>query len=260
MVRFNPDMDRLALDFDGVICDSIAECLVVGYNAFHAPYPPAHAISRYEEIPSGQRTEARRLRRFVRSGEDYVYVFHALSEHADIKDQASFDSFCAAHAGLRELYLAAFYEQRERMAVQFPDHWIDLNPLYPGMRDFLFRFAKMERLFIVSTKRADYIRKLLDGYGIPFPPSHVFDTHSSGPKSAVLYGLIGAEKSPDYSLFFVDDQVDTLLQIDDPDIRCILAEWGYNSRDQIAAARRAGLAVMDLTLFLKTFTAGGPSS
>lgn len=260
LIRFDPGVHRLALDFDGVICDSIAECLVVGYNAFHAIQGRGHAASRFESIPPDQRTEARRIRNFIRSSEDYVYLFHAITEHADVRDQAAFDSFCSTYAGSKESYFNAFYAQRERMAVQFPERWIELNPLYPGMRDFLLRFGHPNRLFIVSTKRSSYIRQLLDGHGIPFEPSHVLDTLSSGSKRVILNGLIQDEKSRAGSLFFVDDQVHTLLQIGDPAIRCILAEWGYTGVDQIAAARNAGLAVMDLALFYRTFLPGGSIS
>lgn len=260
MARFDPAVHGLALDFDGVICDSIAECLLVGYNAFRAFTCSGPAVSRYEEIPAAQRAAARSLRPYIRSGEDYVYIYHAFSENAEITDQAAFDSFCVLHAGLRDSYLDAFYSQRERMAVQFPSHWINLNPLYPGMRNFLRRYKKPERLFIVSTKRAAYILQLLRGHGIPFSPDHVLGTHSSGPKPAVLRALIQKQKPGARLLFFVDDQVDTLLKINSPDICCILARWGYTGPDQVASARQADLTVMDLPQFYKTFRAGGASA
>ena len=73
---FNLESDFLALDFDGVIADSIGECLVIGHNAYVKFTQAGQQICRLEELNKTHKDECRRLRNFIRSGEDYVYIVH----------------------------------------------------------------------------------------------------------------------------------------------------------------------------------------
>ena len=52
---FNPDADFLALDFDGVIVDSIGECLVMGHNAYGKYTRSGAQIRRLEEMNESSR-------------------------------------------------------------------------------------------------------------------------------------------------------------------------------------------------------------
>jgi len=75
----------LALDFDGVIVDSIQECLVVGYNAFIEYTGKGSKILDLSSLDHDDMAKCHRLRNFIRSGEDYVYIQLAISEGVDIQ-------------------------------------------------------------------------------------------------------------------------------------------------------------------------------
>ena len=102
MIPFDREEHILALDFDGVIGDSIAECLVVGHNAFVRFSGAGQIIQSFDELDRGQATEARRLRNYIRSGEDYVFIFLALSKGIQIQTQEAFDAFKSSHFDFKE--------------------------------------------------------------------------------------------------------------------------------------------------------------
>ena len=90
MIQFDSHQQILALDFDGVIADSIYECLFSGYNAYAGltSRPQVHSLN---EISAENVREAKRLRNFIRSGEDYVFIFLALSKGVQIQTQDAFE-------------------------------------------------------------------------------------------------------------------------------------------------------------------------
>jgi hypothetical protein len=63
----------LAMDFDGVIADSISECAVAGYNGYEAYCGNNIEIKTPEEINIDQLNKFRTMRPYIRSGEDYIY-------------------------------------------------------------------------------------------------------------------------------------------------------------------------------------------
>jgi phosphoglycolate phosphatase-like HAD superfamily hydrolase len=212
----------LVLDFDGVICDSVEECFVASWEARFrlrggggtVPEPPAGALAAFAH-----------LRPFVRNGEDFLVVLDAAERGIGVADQAAFDALAAA-AGqpmLRD-FKVRFYAARERLLAEERPRWLSLNRLYPHARDALQRAAAAGvPTRILSTKRQPYIIEILTANGVPFPAEHVHFT--TGPKVPVVRALLAASGCA--RAVFVDDQIDYLVGLDDPDIEGRLAAWGY---------------------------------
>ena len=76
--------DLLALDFDGVIADSIGECLVIGYNAFSSFSGKKKRIRLLNELDDSLVTQARQLRNFIHDGADYVFIYLILDQDVSI--------------------------------------------------------------------------------------------------------------------------------------------------------------------------------
>ena len=72
------------MDFDGVIDDSILECAVAGYNAYSTYRGNENQINTPDKINLSQLNIFRNTRPFIRSGEDYLYLFQAISEDITI--------------------------------------------------------------------------------------------------------------------------------------------------------------------------------
>jgi phosphoglycolate phosphatase-like HAD superfamily hydrolase len=251
--RFDATRDYLALDFDGVLADSIAECLVVGYNAY-AEYCGKDRIVDLEELEPVWTQESRRMRNFIRYGLDYVYIHLAIAEHASISTQEDFDRFTDKNERLRDLFFRLFYEERENFSGSQQERWVSLNPFYKGVSSFLRSYPNLDRLFIITTKKLKYVRILLENRRIQFVRDNMYFADVRRSKKQIISELLSRNSISPRHFYFIDDQVDTLLKINDLGIRCLLAEWGYNNPEQLEKARSAGIQTLRLEDFLYRFS------
>ncbi|NQT24549.1 hypothetical protein HQ585_04275 [candidate division KSB1 bacterium] len=252
MIPFNHDTDFLALDFDGVIADSIEECLVMGYNAFALHNKNYKPINHLSELDSNIISEVKKLRNFIRSGQDYVYIFKALNLAVQIKDQADFDEFTSKYQDDHDLYFELFYHMRAKLSESDPEAWAKLSPLYSGIQAFLSSFPK-ERLYIVTTKKIEYASIILKLNRIVLPAEHMCRATGEIPKQTILSQLVDRLDVQPVNFHFIDDQVDTLVKVKPTGVQCYMAEWGYNNQDQICQARAYEIPVLSLTTFLNGF-------
>jgi len=250
---FDKRTNILALDFDGVIADSINECLVIGHNSFAVFEGRDDKIDELRVLDEELVAESKRLRSFIRSGEDYVYINLALREKADIQNQADFDRFTEKYSDLRPTFLDIFYHERTRFSKEKMKQWVQLNPLYPGMKEFLLRFSPKEHLFIITTKKTFFVNLILSAHKINLPESHLFHANSSSPKKKIISDLLRSHSIDPHRFYFVDDQVDTLLKVRDVGVHCVFAEWGYNNAEQKDKALQAGITCMTLNEFYDFF-------
>ena len=252
MLPFDPQKNILALDFDGVIADSIHECLFAGYNAYAGLYsmPLVHSLG---EIDEDNMHEARRLRNFIRSGEDYVYIQQIIHEKIMVFDQAMWDTFVAEHADKHDEYLQAFYSVREKMSKENPVLWASLSPLFPGVKDVLASFIPQKNLYIITTKRVDYVDLILDANGIQLVQENKIQSVPGKSKLQILQSIITEQSLNPQQIIFIDDQVDTLIKTLPSGVNCLLALWGYNNADQVLRGKQAGIGTLELGEFVEIF-------
>ncbi|MBN2416932.1 hypothetical protein JXO52_13885 [bacterium] len=245
-----PRQPVLALDFDGVIADSLRECLVVSLNAWRTLSSRGDTITSLPEVDSGLEAAFRRLRPFIRTGEDYILIQMALEAGVTIENQLDFDRFAASYTDDRSTLRHAFYAARTALCSGQHERWLELNPLYPGMADLLRLWPDPDRLLIISTKRSDFIAAILTGNAISFPDDALYYAGPGHSKRSIIEALL-KERSLSPGLFnFVDDQVDTLRKVAPTGVRCFLAAWGYTGSEQIRSAATAGITVRGLDAFL----------
>ena len=223
----------LILDFDGVICDSIDECLLSSWIAYHSLFLHAQPLS----VPSSLRSDFAALRPFVRGGEDYLLIHHALASRLAITDQPSFDAL-AKDAGEERLGLfrELFYQARRSIMDTQKDFWLSLNKIYPHMRE-LFGSAAHDsdfpwgRLRILSTKRPEFIAEIIESSGFPMPRDRIIFSGNRA-KLSLVERLI--EDDGLESAVFIDDQIDHLIGNTNPRIEVYLASWGYVKQEWLS--------------------------
>lgn len=247
------DQPVLALDFDGVIADSLAECLVVSWNAWQRLQGKSGHIQAPEEIEPEYEALFRRLRPFIRTGEDYILIHMSADAGAAVRNQNDFDRFAAPHTEDRPRLREAFYASRTSLFAEHREQWLQFNPLYRGMEEFLRRWPDPDRLLIISTKRSDFIAAIFEGYRIAFPDRNIYYASPKRSKPSIIVQLLEALHLPPRLFHFVDDQADTLLKVLPTGVRCLLAGWGYTNREQIRTAGRAGIEIADREEFLRTW-------
>jgi phosphoglycolate phosphatase-like HAD superfamily hydrolase len=241
----------LALDFDGVICDSAREAFAVAVRTFAEVFPEhglgrpaersADAFARFVEImPLGNRAE------------DYAVALAAMATGRALPDQAAYDAF---RAGLDPERLRAFHRQfyrvRAAWAARDPEGWRARMAPYPGLCDVLRRRAREVRLAIATAKDRTSVRKLLGAYGVAelFPEGFVLDKEAGEKKREHVMLLAGRVGCAPAEVTFVDDKVNHLEDVAALGARCVLAAWGYNGPRERRIAEARGFLVCGLDDF-----------
>jgi phosphoglycolate phosphatase-like HAD superfamily hydrolase len=252
VTAFNLKNNILALDFDGVIVDSIKECLVSGYNAY-ANFNDKTNIERFEQLDPEWASQARLMRNFIRNGEDYVFIAHALANGSAIKDQDDFDAFLAHNNNLRDTFFDHMVNQRISFSDAKPDLWAALNPLYKGMKSFLQNYTDKENFYIITTKKLLFVHKILAANDIHLIEKNLFDTAGGKNKRQIIEKILQARQASPNLLYFIDDQVDTLLKVKPSKVQVSLAEWGYNNEQQVSKASTNDIDILGLQDFFQKF-------
>ncbi len=213
----------LFLDFDGVICDSAEECWETSIRA----YKDLRDGSAFR-FSSEDKTLFLEYRPFIRNGEDYIILLEAIREGIPLEHQDDFD---ALHARFTEKKLTefgkAFLDCRKGLFDEDREGWLDMNPLFPEVEETVRRCADAFRARILSTKPVDYIRMILEHWGVQWDEARI--TYTPGKrKTAYITDFLDARAGKDKgSAAFVEDQYANLRAGDDPRITGYLAEWGY---------------------------------
>jgi phosphoglycolate phosphatase-like HAD superfamily hydrolase len=216
-----PARPLLVLDFDGVICDSVEECFVTSWTAYHDLF---RGLPR-GEAPAAARAPFRAMRPFVRSGEDFVLVQDLLDRAAIVDSQAEFDR-AWQRPGIppRAVFKDLFYQARSSLMERDRQAWLAMNPIYPHVASALSRLAPTVPFFILSTKKPHFVRETLAANGISVPEERVLYSEAE-PKLSIIEKLLLSSGAP--RALFVEDQIDAIRGNANPRIQVYLASWGY---------------------------------
>ncbi|MBW2975946.1 hypothetical protein KY347_00710 [Candidatus Woesearchaeota archaeon] len=236
-------MDRkvLVLDFDGVICDSLNECMLSSYNAY-LKIKGLNRIKDLNEIDSEKKKEFSGLRPFLREGKDYVLFFWIIENKIAVRTQKDFDRVRAQQEHDLPLYEQEFYKEREFLLSCNKEKWLSLNPLYT--KDFFREINNFVNVFILTTKRKEYVIEILDYHRISFPEENVIYTEAQDKIKNLLDLVKKKDLLPD-KCAFVEDQVEFLTEAKNFNINVFLAGWSYASEEQKEKARKNSIKVIN---------------
>ena len=246
----------LALDFDGVVADSINECLVTAHHAY-SRFRGKHSFYLDLQAFSPQLVDAfRRMRPLIRRGEDYVFVMQAFEEKKALQDQQQFDSYLDFNEDRRENYRRLFYAERVRLQESNRESWLDLNPLYPGVASFLRGLLNPASTFVVTTKDLASVRLIFERHAIAVPDENLFQCTRDYRKPKILDKIAREQEIAQGHLHFVDDHVATVLEVKrNSGATCYCATWGYNTPNQLESLPAEGVEALSLEAFFETFDA-----
>lgn len=233
----------LALDFDGVIVDSVLECAVVAYNGYHAFQGKGSRIKSPQEIPADTLSKFRLLRPYIRSGEDYLYLFQALDEDRIIDNQSGFDKYHDTYLDRKESYYQLFYAERSWLLETNKPSWLKLNPLFPNMAEFLKSFDP-DNIYIITTKAILYVVEILQANGITLKSDHLYQAVDGVTKSEIIVSILTKYSIPAAQFHFIDDHPLTVLDAVATGVNRFLAGWGYNTELQRKEVSDNGIPVL----------------
>jgi len=222
--------DRLVfLDFDGVLCDSLPECLVSSWHAYYGLLKGGLP----DRVPLALHAAFHEIRPYIRSGEDYVLLQELIDTGARVCCQEDFD----AHLQLKgeqtmRHYKELFYQARAELLRTDKPYWIGLNRIYPFLLPHLRSWAASPCLRILSTKKASFILEILAANGVLIDAERVLHCDAQGKSDAIAEAL---RERPDRRVLWIDDQVDHLRahheQLRDAAVSRCLAAWGFVKRE-----------------------------
>jgi phosphoglycolate phosphatase-like HAD superfamily hydrolase len=254
-------MRVLALDFDGVLCDSSREVLVVAVDAYAALQPASALLPELRAIRGralagdGSFRGDPLYRRFAEllplgnRAEDFGVALWAIDRGLQVLDQAGYD---AAHRRVggawRDAFHDRFYTAREALRAADLEGWRRLHLPYPSLADTLRRRGSAWRCAVATAKDGRSVRLLLADLGLEgvIDPALILDKETGVDKTSHLTELSARAGAPFAVITFVDDKVNHLQKAASLGVRTVLAGWGFNTPREHDLARALGYPVASL--------------
>jgi phosphoglycolate phosphatase-like HAD superfamily hydrolase len=239
-------MRALALDFDGVICDSAREAFIVAVRTYRALLSPTFARDERDEALFAEFVA---LMPLGNGATDYAVALAAIERGLAPADQRAYDAFRATldPAPLRT-YHKQFYRERAAWMKRDLAGWQAQMRPYPGICELLRRRAGEVALAIATAKDRHSVRALLTQYGVAdlFPDGSVLDKETSDSKRVHVTRIAERAGVPVSEVTLVDDKVNHLEEVAGLGVRCVLAAWGYNGARERRIAEAHGFLVCQL--------------
>jgi phosphoglycolate phosphatase-like HAD superfamily hydrolase len=233
----------LALDFDGVICDTAHEACrsawqvcrqIVPLNGDAPPPEMAAALAILDGMPEAIIWDA-----FQTTCRQRILEKYRLSPR----------QFAARFDAVRDDAIAGSL-----------DDWLADQALYPGMADRLRAIlAEGTTVYVLTTKEGRFAHKLLATHGVSMPGDRVWGKEQARPKPELLRVLAKEHGVAYRDVRFVEDRLKTLQAVeretDLADVGLHLALWGYlMPTDRDTAARDPRIVPLTLDQFCRDFS------
>lgn len=218
----------VALDFDGVICDSVEECLLVTYGAFQAwkdreVLPPPSFV----RPPDDFSTYFRAHRYLVRPAQEYWLLVSAFHDGAQPLTMSRFRELARVHRAELAEFEPIYFRIREALRASDPAAWFRLYRVYDEFVGAWPLLAESADVHIVTTRDQASLRLLLDEFSIDIPASRLWTKERTATKPGALLAIAHQADVACSTISYVDDHVDHLEDVSDVGARVFWASWGY---------------------------------
>lgn len=226
----------LALDFDGVLFDSVPECLRLSYAVYRSLEEgggddPASALEA-EPSPedSGQFLARRGL---VRPAGHYYLLWKWLRAWPDRRlTPALFEALEHEFPAAVRAFEERFFAWRTAFREASPARWLELNQPFPGVVEHWSRIRCVPR-FIVTTKDRESVSFLLAAHGLEI--SGLYAKGEFALKTEPLRTIVKSGPFESGRVLFVDDNASHLRDGLAAGVTARWAAWGYDPDGGLAA-------------------------
>ncbi len=222
----------VALDFDGVVCNSADETGASGWQAARKIWP---SLFR-RKMPGKAALEAfRKVRPWLETGYEAILLTKIVQENIPITElvthhQAHFARIMRENNLTVEELKQLMGQTRDEWIQRDLPEWVSFHSFYPGVLDALkAALAKGDkRILIITTKQERFVQAILKSAGVDFPEENLFGLDKKMKKPTVLAELL---KEDHKEINFVEDRVQTLLNVEQVkelnSVKLFYAKWGY---------------------------------
>ncbi len=247
----------IAFDFDGVICDGLPEYFHSACLAYQTIWP-----SKPEDLLTELQADFNELRPLIETGWEMIILLRALQQHipkAQLWEawQTIVQQILQQENLSSVQVMQALDQVRDRQLQTQLDQWLGRHQFYPGMVKLLQNLLDQDDVtpYIITTKEARFTRQLLQHQNVDFPAAQIFGKEQKQPKTITLKQLLAPEVE---TFLFIEDRLKTLEKVrQQPELNTLqlfLADWGYNTSPERAAATKQGIPVVNLSQWIQTAT------
>lgn len=215
-----------ALDFDGVICDSIHECFENSYLAFRQTHPevniPIEPTNFWKDTFYAHRG-------LVRPPKNFYLLWKMITNGEVIStDTIQFENEAIACSDLSEKFEKNFADVRSRILMLDEERFISQNLLFEEVREHWSRLKNP--LYVVTAKDPEIAKIILKANNLEV--KGIFGK-GSGPKSSTLLKLASTHCVDISHVYFVDDNPEFVKETSNVGAKVGLAKWGYGPYDGV---------------------------
>jgi phosphoglycolate phosphatase-like HAD superfamily hydrolase len=241
----------IAVDFDGVLCDGLDECLLVAWLAFadraesgDLIFRIGFSIALLDTIPASFKDHFAHCRNFVRHSGHFIIPFLF---PAPFETQAEFDAaYKTVEKGRLEAFLQRFEACRRRLRQERPEERLALHTLYPGIPSALT--AARLPLFIVTAKDTPSVLAILKGAGVNFQEDRIYGGATA--KLGAFHDIMRQSGCGPERIAFYDDNVLNVAEARGAGFDAVWATWGYSSPEHQRIAASQSLPSITLDEFV----------
>jgi hypothetical protein len=233
----------LALDFDGVICDGMAEYFDTSWQVY------CRVWSRSDLPPAQLFADFSRVRPAIEYGWEMPLLVWALMNQVNIElmmiSWAQMMPDILAKSGTDAQFLTQTMDGvRDEAIANNVDQWLGLQRCYEGTVQRLLALPTAITPMIITTKDGRFTRQMLESQGIKLPADAIFGKEMRRSKADSLRELLPTADK----IWFVEDRLPTLEKIatlpDLQHVQLFLADWGYNTAAEREAAQQNPKIIM----------------
>jgi len=208
------------LDFDGVICDSIDECMLNSYNTFNDAN-----IVNINDLPKNYRNYFYKYRYHVRPAKEY-YILCKTCDHNVNLSRYKFDEYKKLFENEMLEYESKFFQNRCDLKRNIL-LWLSYHKIYEHASKFITSITN--RIFILTTKDYDSVKMLAHHFGYFNKVEEIISREISDDKEKLFDYLFNKHESllNNTRVVFVDDNEFHLESVSKFPIDLYFAKWGY---------------------------------
>ncbi len=251
----------LALDFDGVIVDSVRDAFVTAYNAYVKIFPDTKLLGGKQITPEDifEGTifknkiylEYEIYRCFTNTGGQQVAAIRAIDKNLNITKEEKFVDYLN-EMGDKKLkkYDDEFYLERKKIFEKDNNAWYSLTPAFEVIETL--KKINKKNIYIVSSKNKEAISNTLKHNNVDFPEEKILDKYYEIDKLKKLRKIAKDLKIKEEEINFVDDMLLHIAPVrNNSKIKCHLSTWGYNNEDQRKKSKQLGINLLTQKDFIK---------
>jgi FMN phosphatase YigB (HAD superfamily) len=236
-------MKILALDFDGVIMDSILETFIVAYNTYlklfgsknlkrKKPFKKSD-FRKVKNIYKKEYDEYLRLRSFLEGQLRVNYVMQILDDGIKIKSKKDFMQYGKNLKIPNMRFKNNFHNERLRLQKEDYASWSSLYKPYKKAVNNLIRLSRnFDKTIIITGNKKELIIEELNNLGFALSIDDIYDTYDKEDKAEVMKMIKKRFNIAFKDIYFIDDLPSWNINLSKLGINCFFATWGFNRPSQ----------------------------